>query len=96
MGTEFPLNLDRLLASLEKLFNQRQPSVYGDEPVSYTHLDVYKRQVSAYLYLNLASGFSGKVDTPLWCVLTIQRIEEHAHTIRVLSLIHIYSTPSGL
>ena len=31
MGTEFPLNLDRLLASLEKLFNQRQPSVYGDE-----------------------------------------------------------------
>ena len=31
MGTEFPLNLARLLASLEKLFNQRQPSVYGDE-----------------------------------------------------------------
>ena len=31
MGTEFPLNLDMLLASLEKLFNQRQPSVYGDE-----------------------------------------------------------------
>ena len=31
MGTEFPLNLVRLLASLEKLFNQRQPSVYGDE-----------------------------------------------------------------
>jgi len=31
VGTEFPLNLDRLLASLEKLFNQRQPSVYGDE-----------------------------------------------------------------
>ena len=31
MGTEFPLNLDRLLASLEKLFNQRQPAVYGDE-----------------------------------------------------------------
>lgn len=27
----FHSNLDRLLASLEKLFNQRQPSVYGDE-----------------------------------------------------------------
>lgn len=27
----FHSNFDRLLASLEKLFNQRQPSVYGDE-----------------------------------------------------------------
>ena len=27
----FHSNFDRLLASLEKLLNQRQPSVYGDE-----------------------------------------------------------------
>lgn len=27
----FHSNFDRLLASLEKLFNQRQPSVYGNE-----------------------------------------------------------------
>lgn len=27
----FHSNFDRLLVSLEKLFNQRQPSVYGDE-----------------------------------------------------------------
>lgn len=27
----FHSNFDRLLASLEKLFNQRQPSMFGDE-----------------------------------------------------------------
>ena len=52
---EFFSTVERLSVSMERLFAGRSPAMAGEnfytdrEPVSYTHLDVYKRQVLQWI-----------------------------------------------
>ena len=45
-GTDFGTKLMGMLDTFPKAFETYWPGLGGIDPVSYTHLDVYKRQVS--------------------------------------------------
>ena len=52
---------------LAKALTEQKIKTLGRPPVSYTHLDVYKRQ--AYRAADLASGISGSQTDPCICRL---------------------------
>ena len=63
------------------------------KPVSYTHLDVYKRQVNVLLHVGSLSHLILRadivVDDALNCSILLQLFKQRHHSRLYLSLIHI-------